>query len=200
MFSRVGCCSVSQVVESLKGISAMDVKPVFPCDQCLAQQLWRVCRQRAVWPHITNNKQTFSRWATEEPEPDEDGELPKKAKRKGNAKKNEKKKTTKKEAALSKQPKAAKAKQAGGKRPNAGDDVASEREEPKSKQTKPAQAPLDCAYVAGEYSQVRLKFIRKRQASGWTFKEASAYWNTSKTRAKILENMPPSEKARRRFT
>ena len=137
-------------------------------------------------------KQKFSRWATEEPEPDEDGELPpRKPSRKGKAQQKVKaKKTMTKEDALSKQAKGS------GKRLNTGDN----EEEPKRKKKKPSEAFPDCTYVAGEYSQVRLKFIRKRQAKGWTFKEASACWNTSKTRANILKNMPPSEKARRRFT
>ena len=142
------------------------------------------------------------RWATEEPEPDEDGELPKKSKAKGKAKK---KKETQKHQSTEEPlpPPVHKPKRAQGaaKAKVAGDDGPEACKEPvdKKKKKKPANVPTDCRYVPGEFSQARLRFIRKRQAKGWTFRDASNFWNSSKTRANMLARLPPSERARRRF-
>ena len=56
------------------------------------------------------------------------------------------------------------------------------------------------AYVAGDYSQRRKQWIQKRKTEkGMAYKEACAAWNTSRTRERLLADMPHSEKVRRRF-
>ena len=60
--------------------------------------------------------------------------------------------------------------------------------------------PEDCLYKPHEFSEKRMKFIRKRQNKlGLSFRDANKLWVGSKTRAKLLENMPHKEKVRRRF-
>lgn len=60
--------------------------------------------------------------------------------------------------------------------------------------------PDDCLYKPHEFSEKRMKFIRKRQNKfGLSFREANKLWVGSITRAKLLDNMPHAEKVRRRF-
>ena len=58
----------------------------------------------------------------------------------------------------------------------------------------------ETAYQAGDYSQRRKCWIQKRRNNlGMSYRDASAAWNSSKTRERLLQGMSYSEKVRRRF-
>ena len=56
------------------------------------------------------------------------------------------------------------------------------------------------AYIAGDYSARRQTWIQKRKDKfHMSHRDACNAWNDSKTRARLLEDMPHAEKVRRRF-
>ena len=56
------------------------------------------------------------------------------------------------------------------------------------------------AYIAGDYSARRRTWIQKRKDKfAMSHRDACSAWNSSKTRARLLEDMPHAEKVRRRF-
>ena len=76
----------------------------------------------------------------------------------------------------------------------------------KTKATKPSKngAKKDAAetsslYKAGDYQKKRMKFIQRRRAVGWTYREACDDWNASACKAKLLAGLSQSELKRRRF-
>ena len=130
--------------------------------------------------------QELLRWA-QEGVPDEEGEIPKKKKKKKAKTTTKAKKPPKADDAEPSMPPPSKGK------------CASDVPDGKGSKAKSRTLPEGCAYRPGEYNEVRLKFIRKRQKLGWTYRDASTFWNSSRTRSKLLENMPHAEKVRRRF-
>ena len=58
--------------------------------------------------------------------------------------------------------------------------------------TKPKPKPTG-AYCPGSYAEARKKFIADRRGQGVPFAEASAAWNSSAERNKLLEGLSPAE-------
>ena len=56
------------------------------------------------------------------------------------------------------------------------------------------------AYSPGSYAEARKKFIADRRGQGVSHAAASAAWNISEQRNKLLEGLSPAERKRRRFT
>ena len=72
----------------------------------------------------------------------------------------------------------------------------------KNKGTAKAKAvasSAECTYKARNYASARKAFIAKRRKKGATYKDASAAWNASEARQKLLAGMSESELKRRRF-
>ena len=127
------------------------------------------------------------RWLQEDEDADEGDNEPGDVKPKGSTAK-----TKKQKAASKKQPKS---------KPNVQKAKAAGAQNKASQKPKMEKQDLGASkYVAGEYSQARLKWISKRRRlHGMSFREASDAWNTSRTREGYLANMSQAEKVRRRF-
>lgn len=71
----------------------------------------------------------------------------------------------------------------------------------KKKKTRKADEPdSESAYKPGDFNLIFRKFVKDKQTEGFSFKEGLKLWGASQTRARLLENMPESEKKKRRFT
>ena len=63
-----------------------------------------------------------------------------------------------------------------------------------------SKAKTHGAYAAGDYAQRRKLWIQKRKTNhSMSHAQASAAWNVSRTRERLLADMPLAEKVRRRF-
>ena len=63
-----------------------------------------------------------------------------------------------------------------------------------------SKAKTHGAYAAGDYAQRHKLWIQKRKTNhSMSHAQASAAWNVSRTRERLLADMPLAEKVRRRF-
>ena len=100
--------------------------------------------------------------------------------------------------AKTKQSNAKKQRASSGKKTNPPQATAAKKKKtPKADKHEPMEG---CSYAAGDYSESRLRWIRKRcRKYEMTWRAASSAWNSSVTRANLLEGMSHAEKVRRRF-
>ena len=106
---------------------------------------------------------------------------------------NEVKQLTPKKKAAKKKTKAKKPSKIGG----SGGSKPAEKVELEAPLSSESQAA--CVYEAGAYRDAMYSFLRQARSAGCSPCEARAQWKASDARAKLLQNMSPAERKRRRF-
>ena len=67
----------------------------------------------------------------------------------------------------------------------------------KEKETAPAKGVQ--VYKPGDFNEIFKSYIKAQKAAGYSHKESLAMWQESSERKRLLEDMPLSEKKKRRF-